>query len=190
MDDDFRIQIPDSALAELEAVAEMDWGDGIGLTELIEWINQVVERFRPESVNDGARSSAAFTPRSFRHYQTMGCIDAPKRTGKSVAYGFKHYLQGLLIRKLLWEKVPSDQIVKIIAGRSTGELKRLLLEGIEIVAAGESVHTGHLTKVVSSWKRITLSPGVELHLDSSRERLSKKEVEEMLGYLRDVLLDG
>ena len=129
MSADLKIRIPESAIEELDQVEQIDWEEGVGLQELIDWINQIVERFRPDSINASARSSAAFTPRSFRHYQTMGCIDAPKRAGKSVNYGFKHYLQGLVIRKLLWEKVPSEQIAKLMAGKDTGELKRLLLEG-------------------------------------------------------------
>jgi len=189
MPDDFRIRIPESALRELEEVEAMDWTGGLGLQDLINCVNYVAERFRPDSVNEGARSSAEFSPRSFRHYQTMGCIDAPERAGKSVVYGFKHYLQGLVIRKLLWEKVPSEQILTIMAGRDTGELKRLLLEGIEIVAAGGDEKADSRSPDAGTWKRIVLAPGVELHLEtsSSRRPLSKEEVEEILGKLRERL---
>ena len=182
---DPKITLPESATAELDAVEEMDWGDGVGLQDLIDWINQIVERFRPDSIDEGARSSAAFSPRSFRHYQTLGCIDSPKRAGKSVAYGFKHYLQGLVIRKLLWEKVPSEQIVKLMAGKDTAELKRLLLEGIEIVAAGGGGDA--LPSDGGTWKRVVLAPGVELHLESSRGKLGKKRVDGILKKVREHL---
>jgi DNA-binding transcriptional MerR regulator len=174
-------------MAELDAVEAMDWEEGVGLKELIDWINQIVERFRPDSINANARSSAAFTTRSFRHYQTMGCIDAPKRAGKSVTYGFKHYLQGLVIRKLLWEKVPSEQIVKLMAGKDTGELKRLLLEGIEIVAAGGRGETDSQPSDGGTWKRVVLAPGVELHLESARGELSKKEIDGIVKRVREHL---
>ncbi|MDF1861971.1 MAG: hypothetical protein P1U87_17265 [Verrucomicrobiales bacterium] len=187
MSADFKIRIPESAMAELDAVEAMDWEEGVGLKELIDWINQIVERFRPDSINANARSSAAFTPRSFRHYQTMGCIDAPKRAGKSVHYGFKHYLQGLVIRKLLWEKVPSEQIVKLMAGKDTGELKRLLLEGIEIVAAGGRREGDTLATDGGTWKRVVLAPGVELHLESSRRTLSKQEIDGIVKRVREHL---
>ena len=181
---DLKIRLPESAIEELDAVEAMDWEDGVGLQALIDWINQIVERFRPDSINESARSSAAFTARSFRHYQTMGCIDAPKRAGKAVHYQFKHYMQGLVIRKLLWEKVPSEQIVKLMAGRDTGELKRLLLEGIEIVAAGGGGKTDNLPTDGGTWKRVVLAPGIELHLESSRSPLSKEEINGVLEKMR------
>ena len=187
MSADFKIRIPESAIQELDEVEEMDWSHGLGLKELADCINHIVERFRPDSINESARSSAAFSPRSLRHYQTMGCIDAPKRAGKAVVYGFKHYLQGLVIRKLLWEKMSSEQITTLMAGRDTGELKRLLLEGIEIVAAGGSEKTDSPPTDGGTWKRVVLAPGVELHLGSSRRTLSKQEVERILGKMREFL---
>ena len=186
MSADQKIRLPESAIKELEEVEALDWEDGVGLQDLIAWINQIADRFRPSSINESARSSAAFAPRSFRHYQTMGCIDAPRRAGKSVTYGFKHYLQGLVIRKLLWEKLPSEQIVKLMAGRDTGELKRLLLEGIEIVAAGGGGKDSPRTDG-GTWKRVVLAPGVELHLESSRSPLSQEETETVLEKVRERL---
>ena len=185
---DSKIRIPESAIQELEEVEQIDWEEGVGLQDLIDWINRIVERFRPDPSDRGARSSAAFTVRSFRHYQTAGCIDAPKRAGKSVTYGFKHYLQGLVIRKLLWEKVPSEQIATIMAGRDTGELKQLLLEGIEIVAAGGGEKTNSRSTDGGTWNRVLLAPGVELHLESSsRRKLSEEEVERLLEKVRNYL---
>jgi DNA-binding transcriptional MerR regulator len=177
MTDSQKIRIPESAIAELEAVEEMDWDEGIGLQELIDWINQVVERFRPDFIDDNARSSAAFSSRSFRHYQTLGCIDAPRRAGKSVAYGFKHYLQGLVIRKLLWERVPSEQIATLMAGKDTDQLKRLLLDGIEVVAARTDNAVAEFPSERGTWKRVLLAPGIELHLETSRRALNGDEVE-------------
>lgn len=185
---DFKIRIPESAIQELDEVEAMDWTGGVGLEELINWINHVAERFRPDSINEGARSSAAFSTRSFRHYQTMGCIAAPRRAGKSVVYGFKHYLQALVIRKLLWEKMSSEQIAALMAGRDTGELKRLLLEGIEIVAAGGREGAEPPSSDGGIWKRVVLAPGVELHLESSARRpLSEEEVQGVLERVRGFL---
>jgi len=184
---DFRIRIPDPAIQELDEVEQMDWSDGVGLQDLIACIDHIAERFRPESINESARSSATFSPRSFRHYQTMGCIDAPKRAGKAVVYGFKHYLQGLVIRKLLWEKMSSEQIAPLMAGRDTEELKRLLLEGIEIAAAGASEKTEFRSRDGGTWKRVVLAPGVELHLESSRIPLSKEEIERIVVRVRETL---
>jgi len=186
MPDNLNIRIPESALSELDQMEKMDWGPGFGLEELVAWINQIVERFRPDSPVGGGRASAEFTPRTFRHYQTMGCIDPPKRAGKSVVYGFKHYLQGLVIRKLLWEKMSSDQITSLMAGKDTAELKRLLLDGIQIVSAG-GTKANQPPSDAGTWKRVALAPGVELHLESSRKKLSQEEVERVLRRVRESL---
>ncbi len=55
-----KIRISESAIAELDEVEAMDWDDGVGLQDLIAWINQIVERFRPDSINENARSSPVF----------------------------------------------------------------------------------------------------------------------------------
>lgn len=186
MPDPLNIRIPETALSELDQMEKLDWGPGFGLDELVASINQIAERFLPDSPVVGVRASAAFTPRTFRHYQTMGCIDAPKRAGKSVVYGFKHYLQGLVIRKFLWEKMSSDQVAALMSGKDTAELKRLLLGGIEIVPAG-GAKADQPPSDAGTWKRVALAPGVELHLESSRRKLSQEDVERVVRRVRDSL---
>lgn len=70
---------------------------------LMAWMNDAVERFFPEA-NEGIdkRVSNTFTVRTPRHYQTLECLDAPEKDGRRAIYGFRHYLQALLIRKLLY----------------------------------------------------------------------------------------
>ena len=182
-----QIRIPESAVAEFAMVEEMDWTDGIPLEDLLGWINQVVARFRPDAIDEKARSSQEFTARTFRHYQTLGCIDAPVRQGKRVHYGFRHYLQGLLLRKLLWERIPSEQIVELMAGRSNEDYKQLLFEGIEIVPRGGTQETGggnHPKPSPQLWTRVDLAPGVELNLQHNRPRLSGKDVDRVLAELK------
>lgn len=156
-----QIRIPASAVSELEWVEKMDWDEGVTLTALIDWINEVVEMYRPD--DQDSRSSPNFTARSFRHYQTLGCIDSPKRVGKQARYEFRHYLQALLIRKLLWERVSSGQIAALLAGKSNEEYKTLLFEGISIIPAesGDKPDTSTQT-----WSRTKVSDGVELHIAS------------------------
>ncbi len=178
-----RIRIPEAAVEELAMVEQWDWSEGISLEDLLGWLNGLAARFRPDEIDEKARSSREFTPRTFRHYQTLGCIDVPERAGKRVVYGFRHYLQGLLLRKLLWERVPSDQIVTLMAGRSNEEYKRLLFDGIEIVARrnhGDTGGKGPLEAAPQSWTRITLAPGVELHLESDRPRMKAGEIDEVM----------
>ena len=72
------------------------------------------------------RVSRVFTPRSFRHYQTLGCIDPPERAGKQAVYGFRHFAQALLVRRLLAERVPAKRMAGLMAGWSTEEKEGML----------------------------------------------------------------
>jgi hypothetical protein len=74
-----------------------------------------------------------------------------------------------------------------MAGKDTGELKRLLLEGIEIVAAGGRGETDSQPSDGGTWKRVVLAPGVELHLESARGELSKKEIDGIVKRVREHL---
>ena len=183
--DEPQIRLPESALTELEMVESWNWDEGIALENLIDWINQVVARFRPDEVGDSTRSSQEFTPRSFRHYQTLGCIDPPSRVGRQARYGFRHYLQGLLVRKLLWEKVPSDQITRLMADRSESDYKQLLFEGVELVPAG--IDRGSVTSDPATeemWKRIKLTDGLELNVREDQGRMSDEEKERVIDWMR------
>ncbi len=183
------IRIPAAAIRELEQVEQMDWSDGVSLTDLLEWINSVVARFRPDEIGADSRASQEFSPRTFRHYQTLGCIDAPERVGKQVVYRFRHYLQGLLIRKLLWERVPSEKIATLMAGRTTADYKSLLFEGIQIVARPSDSPNALAAapQAAEAWKRIVVVPGVELHLRSDLPKPRPAELKQWLALLETAL---
>ncbi len=183
------IRIPAAAIRELEQVEQMDWSDGVSLTDLLEWINSVVARFRPDEIGADSRASQEFSPRTFRHYQTLGCIDAPERVGKQVVYRFRHYLQGLLSRKLLWERVPSEKIATLMAGRTTADYKSLLFEGIQIVARPSDSPNALAAapQAAEAWKRIVVVPGVELHLRSDLPKPRPAELKQWLALLETAL---
>ena len=182
------IRIPASAIREFEEVERMDWSEGISLIELLEWINGVAARFRPDEIGVTSRASQEFSPRTFRHYQTLGCIDAPERAGKQAVYRFRHYVQALLLRKLIWERVPSEKITSLMAGRSTAETKQLLFEGIEIVARksrdGESPTA---SSTGEAWKRIGVAPGIEIHLRGDLPKPKPTELKQIIARLETAL---
>ncbi len=183
------IRIPAAAVRELEEVEQMDWTDGVSLTDLLEWINAVVARFRPDEIGTDSRASQEFSPRTFRHYQTLGCIDAPERAGKQVVYRYRHYIQGLLIRKLLWERVPSEKIATLMAGRTTADYKQLLFEGIEIIARPSKSSGVSATgpQAAEAWKRIVVVPGVELHLRGDLPKPKPAELKQWISLLETAL---
>jgi DNA-binding transcriptional MerR regulator len=183
------IRIPKSALREFDQIEAMDWSDGLTLPQLLQWINAVAARFRPDEIGEDSRASEEFSPRSFRHYQTLGCIDAPERLGKQAVYRFRHYVQALLLRRLIWERVPAERIAALMSGRSTAETKQLLLEGIEFVArqsdpVGGSVHAD---KAADTWKRINVVPGVELHVRADLPKPKPAELRQWLSRLESAL---
>lgn len=178
-----RIRIPESALRELEVVAQMDWSQGVSLDGLVRWVNAVADRFRPDEIGDSSRAGTGLTARSLRHYQTLGCIDKPQRLGRTAVYRFRHYLQALLVRKFLWEGMPSAQIVALMAGRSNADYKQLLLEGIEILPS----RAGHAPEL-QRWIRVPLAPGVELHYAVDQPPLEGLEIDAAAERVREVLL--
>lgn len=182
------IRIPDSAIREFKEVERMDWSEGISLPSLLEWINVVTARFRPDEIGTDSRASEEFSPRTFRHYQTLGCIDAPERVGKQAMYGFRHYVQALLLRKLIWERVPSDKITALMAGRSTAETQQLLFKGIEIVARREKSGGDSTASAAGEvWKRIGVTPGVELHLRGDLPKPKSAELKQLIALLETAL---
>lgn len=182
------IRIPAAALEEFKQVESMDWSDGVRLKDLVDWVNVVAERFRPAAIGEGTRASAEFTERTFRHYQTLGCIDAPERDGKQVVYRFRQYVQALLLRRLLWENLPSAAIATVMAGRTTAELKQLLLEGIEILPRSTAKpKSPPVAAGREAWNRIVIAPGVELHLRAGLKRPDEKQLRQWLRRMEDLL---
>ena len=153
-----------------ETAEKADWCGGVPLADLLGRVNQIAAKLLPDGDGHDSRVSRVFSPRSFRHYQTLGCIDAPERVGKRVVYGFRHFVQALLVRRLLWERMPSERIVVLMAGRSTAETRTMLLDGVEFfvrAGAGEKgreVVASLAPGLAEAWKRIQVAPGVELHI--------------------------
>ena len=134
--------LPAKALREFDKAAKSDWQDGVPLGELLKRVNRVAVRFLLEEDGRHSRVKRLFTERSLRHYQTLGCIDPPEKEGRRATYHYRHLVQALLVRRLLWERVPSDQIAVLMAGRGTEEIGRMFLGGIEMVARAEGNRGG------------------------------------------------
>ena len=185
--------LPARALREYQKIAKSGWaGTGVPLPELLGRINRVAEHLAPEETERNSRVKRVFTERSFRHYQTLGCIDPPEKGGRRSVYGFRHFVQALLVRKLLWERAPSDQIAVVMSGRGTEETERMFLGGIEMVAKeegrGSALAAGSLPPAATeTWKRVWVAPGVELHLRDGLKKLGAADLKNMLGALEKAL---
>ena len=183
-----KISIPKEAMAEFQMVEKSDWSQGVGLEELVTWINWVAERFRPAEIGKSTRSSQELTTRSFRHYQTLGCIDCPERVGRKAVYGFRHYLQALVLRKLTWERMPSTQIASLMQGRPNQELKNLLFDGVEISPVkSDPGSENSVAKGTEAWRRTVLCQGLEIHVSGSLPSLTSKEITELTKQFKELI---
>ena len=187
--------LPPDALREFTKATEVDWQGGVPLAELLARVNRVAvlmvgddDHAKPAT----GRVRPIFTERSFRHYQTLGCIDVPEKHGRMAVYGFRHFVQALLVRRLLWERISSERIVALMAGRGTDELQRMLLGGVEIVARagvggdeeGQSEPAESLTEL---WNRVRVVPGVELHINADLPRFKPTEFKRVMERLKEIL---
>lgn len=182
--------IPLRAKQAFETV-EKNWSGDVPLAELLDRVNQVAAHFLHAGNRRDSRTSLLFSPRSLRHYQTLGCIDAPERLGKQVVYGFRHFVQALLVRGLLRDRMSSERIVTLMAGRSNEEMKCLLFEGVEIGArriSGEIVPSRMGSTVACGlWTRITILTGIELHVSRDVPKFKPAELKQIIASLEAAL---
>jgi DNA-binding transcriptional MerR regulator len=157
--------IPAVAARELEQVERMD--AEFSMDDLVDWVNSAVSRFYPQA-NEGGdkRVSDHFTVRTLRYYQTLGCLDAPDKDGRRAIYGFRHYLQALLIRKLLYLRFAPEHIHAALIGQTNEQYQDMLFTEIP----SPNGHTPRPSPTRNAqanpdtYTRITLTPGMELHI--------------------------
>ncbi len=104
----------------------------------------------------------------------------------------RHFVQAVLVGKLLWESLPSEQIAALMSGRSKEEPERMFLGGIEMVARADggesrSAVASVAPGTVATWRRVQVGPGVELHLRDGLKKLRTADLKNLLGALEKVL---
>jgi DNA-binding transcriptional MerR regulator len=188
-----------SGLREFEKVSSKEWDAGVPLDELLARVNRVAAKLLPVGDAVDSRISQTLVPRTFRHYQTLGCIDVPERHGRNASYGYRHFLQALLIRRLLADGVPVRRMPGLVCG-SVDELKRMILGGVEMVlrpeAGGEAearpnryqetLHA-YAEKSVSAWTRAALGEGIEIHISDKRPKMTPAQRRQMLKRIEELL---
>lgn len=193
------ISIPSLALEELDQVEQMS--PQFSMEDLVHWVNNAVTRFYPEANDSGdKRVSSSFTVRTLRHYQTLGCLDAPEKDGRSAIYGFRHYLQALLIRKLLYLRCSPESIRITLKGKSDKQYKDMLFADLDIVSSASpiavlpsSVEPPAKSSAAPAspgeelWTRIPLGPGAELHLQGQVGSLSPAKKKKLLKQIENHL---
>ena len=117
--------------------------------------------------------------RTVRYYVQEGLLPAPFGIGRGNHYGPEH-LDHLLRVKALQE-----------AGHTLDEIRRALngkeVEQIAALRAGPTAASALAREV---WRRITLAPGVELHVAGDVRLPSPGKLAELAGWCRQNLSDG
>ena len=187
-------------MGEFEKAKNADWRGGVPMAEVLDRVNRVTDVLPPLHGAPGpgaGRVRRKFTERSFRHYQTLGCIDPPQKKGRQAYYHFRHLVQAVLVRRLLLERVPSERIAGLMAGRGTGELEEMLRGGVEMVArsgdAGGIQPMWHengaaAPGVEERWNRIGIAPGVELHMLAGMRKMEAEDLRHILERIEAALV--
>ena len=188
-----------SGLREFEKVSSKGWDAGVTLDELLTRVNRVASKLLPVGDAVDSRVSQALVPRTFRHYQTLQCVDAPEKHGRNASYGYRHFLQALLIRRLLVDGVPVRRMPELVSGSNDG-LKRMILDGVEMVLRPEGGGQAEARpsqyrqvlhacgeKSVSGWLRVALGEGIELHLSDQRPKMTAAQRQQMLKRIEELV---
>jgi DNA-binding transcriptional MerR regulator len=189
-----------AGLREFEKVSSKGWGEGVPLDELLSRVNQVAAKLLPIGDTSDSRISQTLVPRTFRHYVTLGCIDPGRREGRRATYGYRHFLQALLVRRLLADGVPARRMQELVSG-SGDELKRMILGGVEMVmrpgGGGEAVARPNryqetlracAENSVSGWLRVALGEGIELHVSEKRPKITAEQRRQMLKRIEELVM--
>jgi DNA-binding transcriptional MerR regulator len=97
----------------------------VGLPEFA----QAGERIISELALEQERGTVTNLPdeRTIRYYLTEGLIQAPEeKQGTASVFGYLNLLQLVVIKKLQAENLPIRKIRELVAGKSEGDLERLL----------------------------------------------------------------
>ena len=177
------IQIPAEALDELRVLERAD--SSYRLDDLVLLVNSAALRFLPLTEGNDGRIKGEFTARTLRHYQTLGCLHAPELDGRIAIYRFRHYLQALLIRKLLFEGFSSKQIKSIMLNRTGESLLALLMQNVE-VAKTRALDTDRNTAphepnfLAEQWTELKLDSEITLRIQDSHSALTEARYKELL----------
>lgn len=188
-----------AGLREFEKVSSKGWGEGVPLDKLLSRVNQVAAKLLPIGDTADSRISQTLVPRTFRHYQTLGCVDAPEKRGRNASYGHRHFLQALLVRRLLADGVPARKMSGLVTGYDD-ELKQMILGGVEMVmrpgGGGEAAARPNryqetlracAENSVSGWLRVALGEGIELHVSDKRPKMTAEQRQQMLKRIEELV---
>jgi DNA-binding transcriptional MerR regulator len=118
--------------------------------------------YGPEELADRAGVSR----RTVRYYVQRGLLPAPAGLGRGKHYGASHLARLLQIRELQAQGVPLEEMAARLDGRVAGPSEAPALRQ-------------------STWTRVTLAEGVELHMEG--RRLTEEQVKRLSQLVRQTI---
>jgi MerR-like DNA binding protein len=151
----------DSPVALLRAHAKHAPWNARGLAA---HVSALVDAAGVRPTNTSAR--AAPTARSVRFYVASGLLDRPEGAGTAATYGYRHFLQLVAVKIRQREGVTLDVIRREMQELTGDALERRVATSLAS-ALGSVIDLSPRVSEnpePSSWRRIPVSDGVELHV--------------------------
>jgi len=153
--------MPDTAIALLRAHSRHAPWNARGLAA---HVTALVDAAGVRPTNASAR--AAPSARSIRFYVANGLLERPEGTGTAATYNYRHFLQLLAIKIRQREGVTLDAIKRELREYTGDTLERRVATslGAALGATEDTRRERRDEHEPSSWRRLAVADGVELHV--------------------------
>ena len=175
------------------------------LDDLSQLANALLPQYLP--LDRSSRTQDEVNPRLIRHYTTQGLLDPPLKEGRGAVYTRRHLLQLLALRRLMVDGHSAQALKTLLGTQNDAELEALLTgeAGLKVQSSNPALDyldglrsapspsrrvfaavpplASPLPPIVpaapssTSYTRLTLAPGLELHV-SRAARLPKTPAEQ------------
>jgi DNA-binding transcriptional MerR regulator len=153
-------------------------------------VSGLVDSIGVRPTNASAR--AAPSARAIRYYVSNGLLDRPEGTGTSATYGYRHFLQ-LLSVKIRQREGATLETIKQEMSELTGDALERRVATALAAALGATAETRRVNSDgdgPSSWRRVIVADGVELHIRDDSPSASDETVLAMREAVRSALGRG
>ena len=127
------------------------------LSEFVAILNGWLPQFLPENPAN-TRVREEVTPRLVRHYTSLGTIDEPLKQGREARYTYRHFLQMLVVRRLLSEGYGAEAIGDLAKTQENADLELLLQGGVQLTVTAANPALGFLQQIKQRQSPATTSP--------------------------------
>jgi DNA-binding transcriptional MerR regulator len=124
-----------------------------------------------------ASARATLSARGIRFYVANGLLARPDGRGTAATYGYRHLLQLLAIKIRQREGQTLDVIKRELAELTGDAIERRVAQVLATSLGARAPDASASDDAPSAWRRMTVAPGIELHV---REDSPAAEEDSML----------